>query len=279
MTASLALPYGLGGPMSASPRLNPWEVDAIRRKAYTKKYCLAPDAGDAACSGGIVNAHSVQGTLLRRIARDGHVYGDVSSIGTLQRNLGQFTYGLVGVNLASTFTGFCNLHDTKIFAPIEKGDFIAGPEQCFLLAYRAMCREVFVKRATLENADWIVQNVPPCTLALAKAHRNLTEVGLRDLQWHKDAYDRDLRSNNFSALEWVAIELSNTPDFVCSGLCFPDYDFAGKRLQDLSDVKARMQLVTFSVIPTQGGGIVVFAWHSTSGPVGWQLAGLPRCDW
>jgi hypothetical protein len=112
MTASLALPYGLGGPMSASPRLNPWEVDAIRRKAYTKKYCLAPDAGDAACSGGIVNAHSVQGTLLRRIARDGHVYGDVSSIGTLQRNLGQFTYGLVGVNLASTFTGFCNLHDT-----------------------------------------------------------------------------------------------------------------------------------------------------------------------
>ena len=101
-----------GGPTSASPRLNPWEVDAIRRKAYTKKYCLAPDAGDAACSGGIVNAHSVQGTLLRRIARDGHVYGDVSSIGTLQRNLGQFTYGLVGVNLASTFTGFCNLHDT-----------------------------------------------------------------------------------------------------------------------------------------------------------------------
>ena len=128
--------------MSASPMLNPWEVDAARRRAYTKEYCLAPDAGISSCSGSIVKAHSVQGALVRRIARDGHVYGSVYSIENLQRNPGEIVPGLIGVNLATTFTGFCNLHDTKIFAPIEIGDFVAAPEQCFLLAYRAVPRSV-----------------------------------------------------------------------------------------------------------------------------------------
>lgn len=135
-----------------------------------------------------------------------------------------------------------------------------------------LCREVFVKRACLENAEALVQDAPPQVRAFAKANRDRTEIGLRDLQWHKDACDHDLRNANFNAIEWAPIRLSTTPDFVCSGLCYPDYDFAGKQLQDLSDLNARMQLVTFSVIPTNEGGIVVFAWHSTSGQIGWQLA-------
>ena len=57
--------------MSAKPNPNTWDVDARVRKAYTKKYCLAPDADDSTCSEGIVKAHSVQAALLRKIARDG----------------------------------------------------------------------------------------------------------------------------------------------------------------------------------------------------------------
>ena len=141
------------------------------------------------------------------------------------------------MNLASTFTGFCNWHDTKIFAAIENRGFSPVAEQCFLLSYRAVCRETFVKRAVLENAEWLAHNAPPNTVALAKANLNVTKIGLRDIQWHKDAFDRDLRNANYNAIEWIAIDLSNTPDFACSGLCFPDFDFAGKQLQDLSDLQ------------------------------------------
>jgi hypothetical protein len=258
--------------MSAYPNYNPWEVDAIVRKAYSKKYCLAPDAADSTCTGGIVKAHSVQGALLRKIARDGHVYRGTASMASLEKHQGHIAHELAGVNLASTFTGFCNLHDTEIFAPIENQSFTTGPEQCFLLGYRAVCRELFVKRAAVENAEWLVQNVPAQNLTFAKHNLIATNVGARDIEWHKDAYDRDLRVANVGAVEWISIDLSCPPDFVCSGLCLPDYDFAGKPLQDLSDASAILQLVTFSVLPTDQGGVVVFAWHSTSGQVGWQLA-------
>jgi hypothetical protein len=258
--------------MIANPNPNPWEVDAVIREAYTKKYCLAPDAADSTCSGGIVKAHSVQGMLLRKIARDGHVYSGTASMANLEKHPGHITHELTGVNLASTFTGFCNLHDTKVFAAIENSGFTTGQEQCFLLAYRAICREVFVKRAAVENAEWLVQNVPARNLEFAKHNLIAAKVGVRDIQWHKDTFDNDLRSGNFGAIEWVSFDLSCTPDFACSSLFLPDYDFAGRQLQDLSERLAIMQLVTFSVLPTDQGGVVVFAWHSTSGHVGWQLA-------
>src|SRR4029077_18555308 len=190
-----------------------WEVDAIQRKAYTKKYCLAPDSGDSVCSGGIVKAHSVQGALLRKIARDGHVYYSEPSLQNIDKYPGQITFTLTGVNLATTFTGFCNLHDTKIFAAIENQPFVTRPEQCFLLSYRAVCRELFVKRAAVENAEWLVKNAPSHNLRFAEANLIGVRTGLRDIQWHKDAYDRDLRGGNFGAIEWVSIELANTPDF------------------------------------------------------------------
>ena len=269
LCASIPGIFGTDTTMTANP--NPWQVGATIRKAYTKKYCLAPDAGESTCSGGIVKAHSVQEALLRKIARYGHVYRADTALENYHKNPGRITYKLVGVNLASSFTGFCNLHDTKIFAPLETASFAAGPEPCFLLAYRAVCREVFVKRAVLENAEWLVRNAPAPNLELATANLALTKVAIRDLEWHKNAYDRDLRTSNFGAIEWVCIELSSTPDLACSGLCHPDYDFAGKKLQDLSDLKTRMELVTFSVIPTDQGGAIVFAWHSTSGRTGWQL--------
>ena len=57
---------------------------------------------------------------------------------------------LVGINKASTFTGFCDEHDAEIFRPIETKPLnLSDSEQLFLIAYRSLTREV---HATMEGA-------------------------------------------------------------------------------------------------------------------------------
>jgi hypothetical protein len=60
-----------------------------------------------------------------------------------------FTARLQETRAASTFTGFCNRHDTELFRPLESRGFTATTEQCLLLAYRAVCRELYAKQGTL----------------------------------------------------------------------------------------------------------------------------------
>ena len=50
---------------------------------------------------------------------------------------------LRGIRQASTFTGYCAYHDDELFAPIEKRALQVNEHHAFLLAYRAMGKEIF----------------------------------------------------------------------------------------------------------------------------------------
>lgn len=54
---------------------NPWDKAKEIEKAHSIRVCLHPEARAATCRGGIIRAHSVQESVLRMIATDGHVYG------------------------------------------------------------------------------------------------------------------------------------------------------------------------------------------------------------
>ncbi len=70
--------------------------------------------------GKIVRAHSIpKAGSLARIAEKGHVLAYVTSLENLRRNDGRLWPELVGVNRATTFTGFCASHDNKLFEPVE----------------------------------------------------------------------------------------------------------------------------------------------------------------
>ena len=63
----------------------------------------------------------------------------------IERAEGEILHHLVGINSATTFTGFCSLHDQQLFKPIDTELLLPTPEQVFLLHYRALCRELYVK--------------------------------------------------------------------------------------------------------------------------------------
>ena len=128
--------------------LRSYEIDAEFRKAFAKKYCLHPQSSSSTCSQQIVKAHSVSASSnLRNIAENGHVlrfyYAPKASV----EARGRVTAQSIGVNKASTFTGFCKLHDSQTFSCIDQPINLLTSEHCFLLAYRALCQVIFAKAA------------------------------------------------------------------------------------------------------------------------------------
>jgi hypothetical protein len=106
--------------------LNIWEVAKEHRELFSTKHCLAPDPMKVNCSGSIIRAHTVpKSGSLRQIARDGHVYSFIPSLENLIKYQGRLHPELVGINKASTFTGFCSEHDNTIFSKVEK-------DRCYL---------------------------------------------------------------------------------------------------------------------------------------------------
>jgi hypothetical protein len=128
--------------------IQPWQLDKGLKRVLAARQCLAPDPWKQDCSPQIGRAHTVpRSGSLAKIARDGHVYSFRFSVQGLLKASGALRPELVGINQASTFTGFCSEHDRAIFAPLETMPFTATPEQCFLLCYRAVAREIFTKQA------------------------------------------------------------------------------------------------------------------------------------
>jgi hypothetical protein len=101
-------------------KLQPWEADQGQRQIYGRQRCMVPDELRDACSGNIVRAHTVSKSgSLSHIAKDGHIYAFKTSVQSIARVDGLLQPKMVGVNQASTFTGFCGKHDKDLFAPVE----------------------------------------------------------------------------------------------------------------------------------------------------------------
>ena len=99
--------------------------------------CIFPS-----CSEKAIASHSIQHALLNTIANSNkailHFGFDINSV-ELKKHVCP-----IPTSEASTFLGFCNKHDSKIFSPIEDKTrplLFTDKEQMFLLTYRAICRE------------------------------------------------------------------------------------------------------------------------------------------
>ncbi len=251
----------------SAPRPTLQKVIETAQEAYSHKVCLHPDP--SSCQRGIIKAHSIQQNGgLSKIAVNGRVYGiQENNVGDLSRSKGVIVPKLVSIGKASTFTGMCGFHDDHTFAPIEKYPFVSCPEHTFLLAYRNFCKELFAKLSaanlfeTLRDAD----NSQPFEVQFAIQHfvgvmKRAFDQGHKDVERIKADYDKSLLAKDYSATRYYAIRFNEVPDLLaCSGN-YPEFDFAGNRLQSLLDPKRTPEHVTFSIIATDSGGVVVFSW-------------------
>ena len=244
------------------------EIDAEFRKAFAKKYCLHPQSSSSTCSQQIVKAHSVSASSnLKNIAEEGHVLRFYYPPKAPVEARGRVTAQSIGVNKASTFTGFCKLHDSQTFSSIDRPINLLTPEYCFLLAYRALCQVIFTKAASFAASPTLRQLDRGTPSHIQQAHQESCSdrefslmVGLEDLHRDKAEFDQHLLCRNFDAISYYALELDHAPQIVCSVAFTPEVDFEGNQLQSLENPDIHADMCSCSIISTQRGGAIVFAW-------------------
>ena len=246
------------------------------KMSFNTEMCLAPESWKINCDEKISKAHTVQRSgSLTQIARKGHVYSISYDFG---KSLTDESDGFVvpklnGIKNASTFTGFCAHHDNLIFGPLEKQDFTGSSEQCFLLGYRAISKELYAKIGAEKNLELMHEldkgkplNEQIEIQTTGHSFGTGVKVGLRDLKKLKQKYDRMLINNQYDSVRAYILKFEFPPPIMCSGAILPEHDFAGTILQDLSDLKKTMDMMTFTSFCGGKHGFVVFSWFSECDP-------------
>ena len=247
----------------------PQDIFEIEKQVAKEKLCMHPAAGSSTCTPPIIRAHTVQATILRTMAIDGHVYQNAASLkNILFRKERKLTR--IGVSKASTFTGFCSRHDNALFSPIEKEPLTFSREQLFLLTYRPLCQETFKKSKNISKYElgksldrgrstedqFIIQN-------FLKDSITGSSLAHRDFSAHKGNLDHSYTASNYNAMQAVIFELEGDICLMASGVMFPEIDFFGRKLQSLQDERV-LDFLAFSLFPVNQKMHAVFSWQGKS---------------
>lgn len=171
---------------------------------------------------------------------------------------------------ASTFAGFCDQHDGMTFAPLEHAPFAGTPEQCFLLAYRAQCHELYQKQASARSHEPIRQILDRGTSP--DAQRTIQGLqgalgagvrkGLLEARRNKAGMDTELLCSEYAAWRTMFVLFEGHLAVVSTGCPTPNRMLSGAPLQVLHDETNRFQPLYFAVVRAAGaGGAITFAWR------------------
>ena len=253
--------------------VEPWEASKVFRDKYSVEVCSSPDSFHDQCSNKIIKAHTIpKSSSLKAIAVDGHVYGFNTSLENIHKQRGKIRPELIGINKASTFTGFCTFHDDRIFSAIEKNEFQCTEEQCFLLAYRAFSRECYTKSAMANLSElW-------ASLDKGKSIEHQMEIqlksflidigvrtALKDNKFHKLKFDTMLESREYKEIQAIIFRLDSPPPVMVSGSVNPDFDFDGQQIQDLMELEIIPDLLSMTSFYDGKNGYMVMSWLSYCG--------------
>ena len=238
-------------------------------------YCLHLQASAATCSSNIIRAHSVQrkGGLIA-IAEDGHVISPKRGFEDIIKNDGKIVPKLEGVKSASTFMGFCGFHDDQLFSPIEKSSNVLSKQTAFLLSFRAICYEKFMKDAELRAVE-IQRDADkgdPFETQSAKQqylhfHREGIKRGIRDLEGWKGKYDAAFLNRNYDEFLFFGVIFSSALPIVACGTFHPQFDFNGNDLQIITRGESEFEHLSFNLTVVGGRSIAILGWTgSPQGP-------------
>lgn len=246
-----------------------WNLLKQVRKLNQVEYCSHPLASASTCRGVIVRSHTLQMSgALSAIAVNQHVYG-LDVLGPPEVD-GRLSYKLIGVRRASTFTGFCAHHDSEVFRPLETRPFIASKEQLFLLAFRALSKELYAKKFAVRTVP-ILRKADKGKNVLHQVelqkglylHEQQLQIGLRDLKSAWMDYQSALITGDYGRFSAYVIFADKLPDFAVSGVVYPEFDFQGNAIQNLATPTC-LNLITYTVLPLVTSGIIAFIWDTKS---------------
>ena len=228
---------------------------------------MAPFEG---CDGKAISAHTMSvGAMLRPISRDGHVYALKEK--SLSEEGLPMDIRLRGIKDTSTFNGFCKKHDRELFSEIENKSFVCSRKQLFLFAYRAVCRESYLKRKQFEAFPTLEEmaRIKGVTEEIQLSDFSATYLygcskGAADVEALKDRLDVLLSQESFGRLITTVVEFRGPLPFTSSFSYFPDFNFEGEELQDLSDFERELSTLIVTVFSTENKGYLLMSYEDSN---------------
>lgn len=248
--------------------VNKQEIFKQLNSFYDYKTCSAPKSIKHECSKNIIKAHSIsKSSALKEIAKDGHVLTTfkATSIGS---NDIKITPKKIGINRASTFTGFCAHHDNSLFHVIEDKDFEITEQNCFLIAYRALARELFVKNRASSTLEMTKELDKGMSFPFQKRHQAIqgylsgnNDLSTGDLTHIKGVFDDCYENSKFQKINHIVFTLDATPKIMTSAAVAPTVDFQGNLIQTISsDPRIIPHYFIVNIFSSNNTGYIVLSW-------------------
>lgn len=242
----LRLQCTLGGKRRDKPIRALASIYQELRKGFPE-LCLLK--GNGPCGQKIVQAHSIQKALFKKHAKNGHIY--LFEVFTGKHDSEKRLWPeLIGINEATTFSGFCDVHDSQTFSPIDNSPFLNIPEHKFLYHYRAFAQTYYGrahKFRVVESAfKELAAKVPAAEIeSLAeKVRSNRQDVS--ELEPKRRVYQEQLRAKSWPDIEGYAFEGEPMPDILMTEYFGPRKNFQGRIIQDCKSL-APLRWVSMTV--------------------------------
>lgn len=180
-------------------------LESVRKKINKALCnCMYPQ-----CTENPIYSHVFQKEgVLQEISTDRKVIAfEYRDLFALERGECPVCYKESGINETFGFYGFCNLHDTKVFAPIEPKDKEVDwydVKNQYLLGYRTLCRECFVHLQMSKYLTTLFDNgyfSEDMFIAKANSKRSIFILGKYKTVLEKGIFWKDYSRYSFKTTE------------------------------------------------------------------------------
>ncbi|WP_316808080.1 hypothetical protein [Pedobacter agri] len=214
------------------------------------------------CNGNIKQSHSIQ-----RNGRLSIIEGDVNgnqSIYTFtemvsdDRNLFS-SLRPIGKAEASTFFGFCDFHDSTLFAAIENHQFDDSDYHCFMHSYRSFAHSYHRKKEELKaysTKSAYTRLIPPFVLF---GMIGGAKVAVKEIEIYKQKMDDLLELKDYSGLEYFTLTLPRKFPLACSSIISPPYSYRNSPMNNHGDPTIPFSQIMLTILPDHDKTIIILA--------------------
>jgi hypothetical protein len=167
-----------------------------------------------------------------------------------------------------------------MFKPVEAGQPALNEETVFLLAFRALAYELYMKQSALSCLPIQRENdkgKPFEAQCFVQQYLHAYEYGLKrglaDVTRWKSEYDTAFINKKFDRFRFYSVAFSEILPVMACGAFHPEFDFDGKSLQLLGRGEAPFEHMTYNLTALDGVSVLVFGWTEESGGPAAQFVG------
>lgn len=217
------------------------------------------------CKGKIKQAHSIQkngklSILESDVNGNKSVYSFAHSRISYEHMMNELIP--IGKKEASTFYGFCDFHDSKLFSKIENFAFDDSDEHLFLHSYRSFAHSYHLKNEEIRAwNDVEYQKILIDTYGQkdVKVKQRQFKALEKHLKSRKKILDDSLTNDEFNNLNYLIFKFDGIVPLAIADIITPSVSFSGKLMNNSDDGNLIVSQPIITLLPEKDYSFLIIA--------------------